>query len=182
MSTPPATLPSSDAGSPLKLLCDWHRLGELQFETLESLLAVEPGVPASLQAQAAAYAVTVYFDAAAAVHHVDEELDLFPALIESMAGSDAVCLREMIEWVKQEHRFLESMWRSLRPSMCTLAAGRPARLDPAGVASLIHSCGRAFKREELELFPMAERLLSDESVEAIRIAIDTRHRIFKAHQ
>jgi hypothetical protein len=39
MSTPPATLPSSEAGSPLKLLCDWHRLGELQFETLESLLA-----------------------------------------------------------------------------------------------------------------------------------------------
>lgn len=35
-----------------------------------------------------------YFDTAAR-HHEDEEQDLFPALLESMAGSDAVCLREL---------------------------------------------------------------------------------------
>jgi hypothetical protein len=36
-----------------------------------------------------------YFDVAARQHHEDEEQDLYPALLESMAGSDAICLRQV---------------------------------------------------------------------------------------
>ena len=44
------------------------------------------------------------FDTSARHHHDDEERDLFPALIESMAGSDAVCLRELTAALTAEHR------------------------------------------------------------------------------
>lgn len=55
----------------------------------------------------AAHAVMRYFDSAARHHHEDEELDLFPALLESMAGSEAVCLRDLTASLCNDHRRLE---------------------------------------------------------------------------
>ena len=49
------------------------------------------------------------FDTSAVDHPADEEIDLFPALIDSMAGSDATCIRALIESLKGDHRTLE--WR-----------------------------------------------------------------------
>lgn len=51
----------------------------------------------SEEARTAAISLLRYFDTSAGHHHADEEDDIFPALIESMAGSDAICLRAMID-------------------------------------------------------------------------------------
>jgi hypothetical protein len=48
-----------------------------------------------------------YFDTAARHHHEDEELDLFPALLECVAGPDAVCLRQLTAALCSDHRLLE---------------------------------------------------------------------------
>ena len=69
---------------------------------------------ADRQAREAAAAVMRYFDTSARHHHADEETDLFPALIESMAGSDAVCLRELTAALTADHRALEQRWGRLR--------------------------------------------------------------------
>lgn len=55
-----------------------------------------------------------YFDTSARHHHDDEEHDLFPALIESMAGSGAICLRELTAALTVEHREPEARWQTLR--------------------------------------------------------------------
>jgi len=60
------------------------------------------------QARTAAANVMRYFDTSAKHHHADEEEDLFPALVESMAASDAVCLRGLIDGLKADHRALET--------------------------------------------------------------------------
>jgi hypothetical protein len=75
----------------------------------------------------AAAAVMRYFDTSAVHHQADEEVDLFPALIEAMAGSDAVCLRELTASLTGEHRELEQRWRALRRRLEPLACGN-ARL------------------------------------------------------
>ena len=107
----------------------------------------------------AATSVMRYFDISAKHHHADEEEDLFPALIESMAGSDAVCLREMIDGLTAEHRTLEVAWRRLRNVLDRIAAGESAPLASDLVEALVRLYERHIEREENELLPMAARLL-----------------------
>ncbi|RDE50265.1 MAG: hypothetical protein DVS81_12415 [Candidatus Accumulibacter meliphilus] len=65
-----------------------------------------------------------YFDSAARHHHADEEDDLFPALIESKAGSDAICLREVIDGLKADQRALKACWRpTCAWARCPTASG-----------------------------------------------------------
>jgi iron-sulfur cluster repair protein YtfE (RIC family) len=81
-------------------------------------------------ARKAAANVMRYFDTSAKHHHADEEEDLFPALIESMAGSDAVCLRELTERLKADHRALEMAWQCVRTVLEKVARGESVRLTP----------------------------------------------------
>ncbi|HSW08742.1 hemerythrin domain-containing protein [Aquabacterium sp.] len=159
---------------PLEMLAACHQRIEGQCATLQRLVPHLLVQGADADAQAAASAVMRYFDTAARHHHADEEVDLFPALIESMAGSDAVCLREMTAALTREHRELESHWHALRQVLDELAAGRAAVLDPASVSAFTGLYARHMAREEEELLPMAARLLSDAELDRIGLAMRAR--------
>jgi hemerythrin-like domain-containing protein len=161
---------------PLDLLAAWHRLGEHQFEPLRHLARRLPTTAVDGAARKAARAVLSYFDQSIALHHPDEERDLFPALMEAMAGSDPVCLREMIAGLTQEHRALASTWRRVRPAFAALVAGTPAAVEAEDADALIVQCERIFRREDDELLPMAGRLLSDEARERVGAAMRARRR------
>lgn len=115
-----------------------------------------------------------FFDCAAKDLHADEDVDLFPALIESMAGSDPVCIREMTRALTAEHRELEAHWRSLRGRLERIARGEPALLEAADVESLASGYDRHIAREESELLPMASRLLTDPELERVGRAMRAR--------
>ena len=121
-----------------------------------------------------------YFDTAARQHHADEEDDLFPALIESMAGSDAICLREIIDGLKADHRALEACWRHLRGILERIAAGEQVSLVADDVEALAVRYERHIEREEKELLPMAARLLSDDDLARIGRAMRARRGIDEA--
>ena len=106
---------------PLEMLAACHGRVEAQCATLRRLVVHVGGQGADRQAREAAAAVMRYFDTSAVHHHADEEVDLFPALIEAMAGSDAVCLRELTASLTGEHRELEQRWRALRRRLAPLA-------------------------------------------------------------
>lgn len=94
------TLPGHSAPAvgfevPLEMLAACHLRVQDQCSTLLRLVTHIAAHGPDRPAQEAATAVMRYFDTSARHHHDDEERDLFPALIESMAGSDAVCLREL---------------------------------------------------------------------------------------
>jgi hemerythrin-like domain-containing protein len=110
-------------------------------------------------------------------HHADEEEDLFPALIEAMAGSDAVCVREMTAHLSAQHRELAARWRRVRVQLERLAAGERALIERADVDALIDLHQRHIEREERELLPMAARLLSDDDVVRIGRAMRARRGI-----
>jgi hemerythrin-like domain-containing protein len=162
---------------PLEMLSACHHRVERQCTTLRRLMAHLPEHGADADARAAAAAVLRYFDTAARDHHADEESDLFPALIESMAGSDAVCLREMIDALARDHRVLESHWQRLRPALQSIAAGSSQILPPADVEALVTLYERHIAREESELLPMASRLLDGETLERIGRAMRERRGI-----
>lgn len=141
--------------APLEMLSGCHRRVERQCATLRRLVAHLLGRDPDEDASAAAAAVMRYFDTAAKDHHADEEIALFPALIESMAGSDAICIRELIDSLTLEHRALDSRWQRLREVLHVISAGDSVSLDPTDVEPFICLHERHIAREEAELLPMA---------------------------
>ncbi|MEO7853331.1 MAG: hemerythrin domain-containing protein [Rubrivivax sp.] len=162
---------------PLEMLSACHHRVERQCATLRKLVTHLGTSGVDANARMAAAAVLRYFDTAAKDHHADEETDLFPALVESMAGSDAVCIRALIEALTLEHRALESHWRRLRISLLGIAAGASLPLTAADVEPFIVLYERHIAREESELLPMAQRLLTDEALDRIGKAMRERRGI-----
>lgn len=160
--------------APLAMLADCHRRVERQCATLARLAPHLRAHGSDGAAREAATAVLRYFDTAAPNHHADEEEDLFPALIESMAGSDAVCLREIIGGLLSDHRELDRRWAALRRVLEAVVAGQPATLPSADVQDFADLYARHIAREEGELLPMAGRLLGDAQLERLGDAMRRR--------
>lgn len=171
-------LPGSGAAAgfdaPLDMLSACHERIEKQCATLRRLPAHLAAHGADADARQAAANVMRYFDTAGRNHHADEECDLFPALLESMAGSDAVCLRDITTALTREHRELDGVWRTLRAQLQSLAQGDASALDAATVDDFVNRHARHIAREEDELLPMARRLLSDEQIQDIARAMQAR--------
>jgi hemerythrin-like domain-containing protein len=153
-----------------------HRI-ERQCATLRRLVEHLATHGADQEASAAAESVMRYFDTAAKHHHEDEEEDLFPALIEAMAGSDAVCLREITQALAADHRQIETHWRRVRAALERVVAGDARSLGASTVEAMVTAYERHIEREESELLPMAARLLSDESLDDIGRAMRARRGI-----
>lgn len=183
----PVDLPGHSAPAvgfevPLEMLAACHGRVEAQCATLRRLVVHLGDHGADRQAQDAAAAVMRYFDTSAVHHHADEELDLFPALIEAMAGSDAVCVRELTASLVAEHRELEQRWRSLRRWLEQVTRAEAATLPEGEVNGFIDLYERHIAREEAELLPMAGRLLGDAELDRIGLAMRARRGAFEPTQ
>jgi hemerythrin-like domain-containing protein len=176
-SFPGFSAPAAGFEAPLEMLAACHGRIERQCATLRRLaahLADRPGQLPDMEARGACGSLLRYFDTAAVHHHHDEERDLFPALLEAMAGSDAVCIRDLAARLTAEHRELEAAWRGLRPSLEKIAAGDRATLDAQAAGAFARLYEAHLAVEEAELLPMAARLLDGAQLEEIGRAM--RHR------
>lgn len=176
-SIPGFSSPGASTEAPLEMLAACHGRIEHQCETLQRLLPHVQAHGADSAARQAARAVMRYFDSAAVHHHEDEEQDLFPALREAMAGSDAVCIRELTDGLVQDHRRLEGLWRALRAALDALAEGRTQALDASVVGDFMAAYAAHMARENDELLPMAARLLDDAALAHIGQAMRQRRGI-----
>jgi len=172
-----AAAPASDATDPpLAALAAWHRLGPTSFETLLRLARRPPGAAVDASDRDAARAALAWLDRTVAVHHRVQEDALFPELLESMAGSDPVCLRELAAAATAGHRAVERLWRRLRPACVAASQGSPAQWDADVVTALVATCRANFERAGRELIPMAGRLLDDAALARLRARLDDSER------
>jgi hemerythrin-like domain-containing protein len=158
------------------MLSACHDRIRIQCATLRRLVPHLAEHGADEEARNAASNVMRYFDTSATHHHADEEEDLFPALIESMAGSDAICLRKMIEELTADHRAMEVAWQRLRGVLQRIAAGETTPLASDDVEALVRLYERHIGCEEDELYPMVARLLSEEDLAHVGRAMRERRR------
>lgn len=174
---PGHSAPTAGFEVPLEMLAACHLRVQDQCATLLRLAPHIAAQGADRPAQQAATALMRYFDTAARHHHEDEERDLFPALIDAMAGSDAVCLREMTAALTAQHRELEARWALLRAALAQVAAGQAAPLAQDEVSGFTQLYAQHIAREEAELLPMAQRLLSDAELDRIGLAMRQRRTV-----
>ena len=166
---------------PLEMLAACHGRVQQQCDTLTRLCAHLLDHGSDQPAQEAARAVLRYFDTAARHHHEDEEQDLFPALLESMAGSDAVCLRELTASLCTDHRALERRWAALRQKLLPVVDGTASTLADADVPEFVQRYAQHIAREESELLPMAARLLGAAELDRIGLAMRARRGLATIH-
>jgi hemerythrin-like domain-containing protein len=167
ISLPGHSSPNAGFEVPLEMLAACHARIQSRCDTLRRLVPHLTEHGSDEAARSASAGLLRYFDTAARDHHADEEEDLFPALIESMAGSDAVCIRDLIAALAAEHRELELRWARVRKVLERIVAGDPVVLDQSQADALIELYTRHIEREESELLPMAIRLLGDDELERI---------------
>ncbi|MFZ4479826.1 MAG: hemerythrin domain-containing protein [Rhodoferax sp.] len=75
------------------------------------------GVDESAQQQAGA--IEAFFSGTSRQHHLDEETNVFPALL---AGSDAE-LAALVRVLQQDHGWIEEDWLELAPQLRAIASG-----------------------------------------------------------
>lgn len=165
-----------DFNEPLQALGELHGRLRSHCDTLLKLTGQVDAGRGSVAAQAAAASLRRHFDRLAGSVHQDEEQDLFPALLESMAGSDAVCIRQMIEARVAEHREIEERWLRIREWLG--AAGAAGPMPREEVTSFVRLYCAHLAQEDQELLPMAERLLSDDALAQLADSMRRRHGAF----
>jgi len=90
------------------------------------------------------------------------EDQVLPALVEAMAGSDAVCLRDLAERLAKERGRLDRCWRA---TICPqLASGASDGVELKGWITAFEA---HLQRTDDELLPMIPRLLDDEALDAL---------------
>lgn len=139
-------------------------------EPIARLLAVHAETRRRLQAladgdAAAPAALRAWVEGPARIAHDILEQRLFPALIESMAGSDAVCLKGMTGGLARDRAGLDRRWRqAVRPTL-------DAPADPAAHSSTLTAWSGDYldwlRRADEELLPMAARLLDDAALDEL---------------
>jgi hemerythrin-like domain-containing protein len=170
---PGFSAPTASFEAPLEMLAACHGRIRGQCATLLRLRSHVAALGADAAARTAARSVIRYFDTSARHHHEDEERELFPALLEAMAGSDPVCIRGLTDALADDHRRLDELWGALRAWLMAVQSGKALPPDDA-IDAFVGLYERHAAREEQELFPMAERLLGAAELERIGQAMRMR--------
>lgn len=173
--TRPVSLPghrplAAGLEAPFEMLAACH-------ERVERMLALQARLQQHLldkgcdeAARQAARDVMRYFDMAAPLHHQDEELHVFPALL---AGLDAT-LRELAGRLINDHRQMEAAWIPARRVLQAIADSRPeadwCALTPAQ-ADALNQFAALYEQhladENGVAYPAAQAALPPQAVQAM---------------
>jgi hypothetical protein len=170
-----AATPIERPQGPLTPLYEFHRRALAHCRSLRRLVLYTSECGCDREAQVVANELLRFFDNEVPYHYLDEEEDLYPALIESMAGSDATCLRELTRGSHARHRRLWALWDSLRTSLERIAAGVPTVLSAQVAEAFVSGWEENVSWEEGELLAMAPRLITDGELARIGRSMEERH-------
>jgi len=96
-----------------------------------------------------------YFDVAGPAHHIDEEQELFPILLERIPSA-----APRIEQLEAEHGYLHSCWNAIRDDLQALRDGSADSLSSNAVEEFVRQYREHADAEEAWLIPTAAATLS----------------------
>jgi hemerythrin-like domain-containing protein len=163
--------PAPGFDDPLAMLRACHERIQRQCATLAKLVAHLRNNGLTDDARQAATDIYRYFSSAGRQHHADEEQDLFPLLRTEPT------LVGLLDTLAHEHVDMESLWQLLEP----LLAAPDTIHDLDAFAHLATEFNALYRqhiaRENSELLPQAEQLLSAKQQRELGARIATRRGI-----
>lgn len=174
MTSPVANLASGDT-SPVSSFSKCH---EGILSHLQSLGELPALLEPAARAQEIAEQTLRFFRPAVFDHHVEEEKDLFPAVLAAATQPDERAqVRSMINSLTADHRVIEAIWRELEPHLQQLARGQLGMIDVASVERLVEQYNAHAQLEEEKFLPLAEKILGrkDPQMAELGLALHMRH-------
>jgi len=178
--TEPTSQPQGD--EPLNQFAHCHSGILSRLSMLDEL----PGLlgPAARARMIAEQALS-FFREAIFEHHLEEERELFPAVLASAhPGEEQERVQSIAERLTREHRVLEGLWKSLEKDLKRVAKGQDADLDTADVHRLVREYSAHARFEESEFLPLAHTILgrNGNHMAALGLSLHMRHQPrFNAH-
>lgn len=119
-----------------------------------------------------------FFREAIFEHHLDEERELFPAvLITAKQGDERERVRSMVNRLTDEHRGLEATWKRLESGLRKVAKGQAVDIPVFELEALIAQYRSHAQYEEDEFLPMSQEILGHQSnhMAALGMSLHIRH-------
>ena len=119
-----------------------------------------------------------FFREAIFEHHLDEERELFPAVLtDAQKGEERDHVQVMVRRLTDEHRELEKLWKSLESGLKKVAKGQVSDVSAAEIQRLVTQYRAHAMYEEQEFLPMAQRVLGRNSnhMAALGMSLHMRH-------
>jgi hemerythrin-like domain-containing protein len=139
-------------------------------------------LPALLEPAARARAIAEqsleFFREAIFEHHLEEERELFPAVIASaQPGEELTRVKAMAQRLTTEHRAIEQLWKQLEKDLKQVAKGHDTHLDVSELHRLVSEYQGHASFEEAEFLPLAEEILGRNSnhMAALGMSLHMRH-------
>lgn len=135
---------------------------------------------AQRRAREGAEAALKLFEHQVVSHHVDEEQDLFTAVTRSARGTDDEArVDALVSRLTSEHRAIEQMWCSIRPTVVAIARGKQPDSSDFGArnARIVELYREHASLEEQVFLPLADRILSRDPnhLAALDLSLYMRH-------
>lgn len=118
-------------------------------------------------------------------HHVEEEKDLFPIVLQhANAGEERQQVQDYVRHLTAEHRQIEAEWRALEPDLKKVAKGQESRLDLQALGELVDRYDAHARLEEARFLPLAKQILGrqDEAMAQLGLSLHTRHVVRAARE
>lgn len=119
-----------------------------------------------------------FFREAIFEHHLEEERELFPAVIASaQPGEELQRVKAMAQRLTDEHRAIEKLWKSLEKGLKQVSKGQGTELDVSDLQRLVAEYQAHAHHEETEFLPLSEQILGRNSnhMAALGMSLHMRH-------
>jgi hemerythrin-like domain-containing protein len=171
----PASSHAVDHEGPLSAFSQCHAGILAQLEALAQLPAL---MAAAAKAREVAAGTLALFHEGMFEHHLEEEKELFPAVLRSaQPGEEHDRVQAIVQRLTSEHRTVEALWKRVEGAVTAGAKGKPADVDAAVVAELVYSYGQHARFEEEEFLPLSDTILgrNGNHMAALGLSLHMRH-------
>lgn len=164
-----------DTSAPLNNFSNCHSGIVRRLKALDELPALlEPAARARQIAEES----LEFFREAIFEHHLDEERELFPAVLASAAkGAEHERVLAMARRLTEEHRELEATWKRLEPDLKKVAKGHASQVNVNEIQGLVTKYRAHAHYEETEFLPLSQVILGRNAnhMAALGLSLHMRH-------
>ena len=171
----PQPQPDTAPHQPIQDFSHCHATILTQLDQLAQLPAL---LAPAAQARQIADRALEFFREAIFEHHLDEERELFPAVLASaQKGAEADQVQALAQRLTDEHRGLEAAWKRLESGLKHVAKGKDGHLDAADIDRLVSQYRAHAALEESAYLPLAQTILgrNQHHLEALSLSLHLRH-------
>ena len=159
-------------------IVDFSQCHEGIFRKLDQLSELPALLEPAQRAREVAEKSLEFFREAIFEHHLDEERELFPAVVESaLDDAERFKVQSMNKRLTDEHRELEKLWKSLESGLKKVVKGQFGEVNVSDLARLVSQYRAHAQFEEQEYLPLAQQILGRDGnhMAALGLSLHMRH-------